>query len=513
MLRWLLLAVVAAPLLAADGTGEPRAPLASVGKIDDLVVARWKELGIQPADRSSDAVFLRRAYLDIIGTLPTAKEAATFLADSDPHKRGDLIDKLLAREEFGDYWAMKWSDLLRVKAEFPVNLWPNAAQAYSHWIRGAVRGNQPYDQFARTLLTENGSNFRDPPVNFYRAMQNRKPEGIAQTVALTFMGMRADRWSKERLDAMAGFFSEVGFKETGEWKEEIVFFKPATPPPTVLTFPDGTQAHLAPGQDPRQIFADWLVSPKNPYFARAIVNRIWYWLNGRGIVQEPDDLRPDNPASNPELLSYLERELVASHYDLKHIFRLILNSTTWQLSSVPRTASEPATANFASYPLRRLDAEVLIDAICQISGLGESYTSSIPEPVTFMPDNQRAIALPDGSISSSFLELFGRPGRDTGMESERNNRFTDAQRLHLLNSTQIQRKIQQGPNVQALMRDNRANPQELVRQLYLTILSRYPTDAEFKLVAAHSQAGVAGAQAVQDLAWALINSSEFLFRH
>jgi len=513
MSRWLLLAVLAAPLFAADFANEPRAPFVSVGKIDDLVFGRWKQLGIQPADLSSDAVFLRRAYLDTIGTLPTAKEAAAFLADTGPRKRAALIDRLLARDEFTDYWAMKWSDLLRVKAEFPVNLWPNAAQAYYHWIHTAIRTNLPYDQFARTLLTESGSNFRNPPVNFYRAMQNRKPAGIAQTVALTFMGMRAETWPKDRLDAMANFFSEVGYKDTGEWKEEIVFFKPATATPSELMFPDGTQVHLAPGQDPRQLFADWLVAPKNPYFARAVVNRIWFWLNGRGIVEEADDLRPDNPPSNPELLAYLESELIASHFDLKHIFRLILNSTTWQLSSIPRTATAEAAANFASYPLRRLDAEVLIDALSQISGLGESYTSSIPEPITFMPDNQRAIALPDGSISSSFLELFGRPPRDTGLESERNNRFTDAQRLHLLNSTQIQRKIQQGPKVQALMREYRGKPQELVQQLYLTILSRYPTADEFKLVAAHSQAGVAGAQAVQDLAWALVNSTEFLFRH
>jgi len=502
MYRWLFLALLAAPPFAAEGT-----------EIDDLVSARWKQLGIQAANASSDAVFLRRAYLDTIGTLPTAQEAAAFLADSDPQKRPALIDRLLARDEFADYWAMKWSDLLRVKAEFPINLWPNAAQAYYHWIRNAVRENQPYDQFARTLLTESGSNFRNPPVNFYRAMQNRTPGGIAQTVALTFLGMRAEKWPKERLDAMAAFFSQVGYKTTGEWKEEIVFCKPGAVKPAAVTFPDGTQGRLAPGQDPREVFADWLISPKNPFFARAVVNRIWYWLNGRGIVQEADDFRPDNPPSNPELLAYLERELVASHYDLRHIYRLILNSATWQLSSAPRSNSEEASANFASYPLRRVDAEVLIDALCQISGLGESYTSSIPEPVTFMPDDQRAIALPDGSISSPFLELFGRPPRDTGLESERNNRLTDAQRLNLLNSTQIQRKIQQGPKLAALMREHRGKPLEVVRQVYLTILSRYPTNEEMAAVSAHSLSGATGAAAVQDLAWALVNSSEFLFRH
>ncbi len=534
MNRFMLLGAFAAALSAADApsafspTFESHAPLVSHGAIDDLVFARWKQLGIQPANPASDAAFFRRAYVDVLGTLPTAKEAADYLADKDPNKRAALIDRLLARDEFPEYCAMKWSDLLRVKAEFPINLWPNAAQAYYHWILTSLRANQPYDRFVRDMLTESGSNFRNPPVNFYRAMQNHEPAGIAQTVALTFMGVRADKWPKDRLDRMAAFFSNVGYKHTGEWKEEIVFFdpnphppksadspaaKPAAPAPASLTFPDGAEIRLAPDQDPRQVFADWLISPKNPWFARAIVNRIWYWLDGRGIVHEPDDIRPDNPPANPELLAYLEKELIASKYDLKHIYRLILNSSVYQLSSIPRSDKPEAAANFAFYPLRRLDAEVLIDALCQISGLGESYTSSIPEPVTFMPDNQRAIALPDGSIGSSFLELFGRPSRDTGMESERNNRLTDAQRLNLLNSTQIQRKIQQGPKVQALMRDFR-NPRELVNQLYLTVLSRNPTDDEWKEVAAHSQSGAArGQQAFVDLAWALVNSSEFLYRH
>jgi hypothetical protein len=521
MNRFLLLGAFAAALSAADApsafspTFESRTPLVSKGKIDDLVFARWKALGIQPANPASDAAFFRRAYLDAIGTLPTAKEAADFFADPDPNKRAVLIDRLLERDEFPEYCAMKWSDLLRVKAEFPINLWPNAAQAYYHWILNSLRANQPYDRFARELLTSSGSNFRDPPVNFYRAMQNRTPEGIAQTVALTFMGARAGEWPKERLAQLAAFFSHVGHKYTGEWKEEIVFFdpKPAADAPAPLTFPDGSQVRIPPGQDPRQAFADWLVSPQNPWFARAMVNRIWYWLDGRGIVQEPDDIRPDNPPSNPELLEYLERELVSSGYDLKHIYRLILNSGTYQLSSIPRSDKPEAAANFASYPLRRLDAEVLIDALCQISGLGESYTSSIPEPITFMPDNQRAIGLPDGSIGSAFLELFGRPPRDTGLESERNNRLTDAQRLDLLNSTQIQRKIQQGPKLLALMRQFRNN-RELVDQLYLTVLSRQPTEEEWKQIAAHSQSGAArGQQAFVDLAWALVNSSEFLYRH
>jgi Protein of unknown function (DUF1553) len=408
---------------------------------------------------------------------------------------------------------MKWSDLLRVKAEFPINLWPNAAQTYYHWIHASLAENKPYDQFARELLTESGSNFRSPPVNFYRAMQNHEPQGIAQTVALTLMGVRAEKWLPEQLVQMAAFFSQIGFKHTDEWKEEIVFFDSHKPAPAKLVFPDGSAVHLAPDEDPRGVFAAWLTAPCNPWFARNIVNHVWYWLLGPGLVQEPDDIRPDNPPENPELLAWLETRLVASHYDLKHVFRLILNSTTYQLSPVPRADSSAAAAHFAAYPLRRLDAEVLIDALGQITGTSETYASAIPEPYTFMPDFQRAVDLPDGSITSSFLELFGRPARDTGLESERNNRISDAQKLHLLNSSRVQRKIQQGPKLLALMR-NAKNPRDLVSQLYLTILSRYPTDDEWKLVAAHSQSGVVrGQAAVLDLVWALVNSNEFLYSH
>jgi len=487
--------------------------LVAGNRIDELVFARWKELGIQPANLCSDAVFLRRVFIDVTGTLPTAGEAVEFLNSKEPDKRARLIDRLLEREEFADYWTMKWSDLLRVKAEFPINLWPNAAQAYYHWIRTALSANQPYDRFVREILTESGSNFRVPPVNFYRAMQNREPQAIAQTVALTFMGVRAEKWPADRLAGMAAFFSEIDYKHTGEWKEEIVMFDAHKPLAGRPVFPDGTAARIEPGQDPREVFADWLIAPKNPWFARGIANRAWYWLLGRGIVQEPDDIRPDNLPENPELLAWLEREMVDSNYDLKHIFRLILNSSTYQLSSIPRAEPAAAAAHFAAYPLRRLDAEVLMDALCQITGTSETYTSAIPEPYTFMPDFQRAVTLPDGSISSSFLELFGRPARDTGMESERNNKASDAQKLFMLNSSQVQRKIQQGPKLVALMRDIR-NPRDLVSQIYLTIVSRYPTDDEWKVVAAHSQSGAArGQAAVVDLVWALMNSAEFLYRH
>lgn len=504
-----------------DAAAEPIAPFEvrataqSVHPIDRIVFAELERRGLTPAHRCSDVVFMRRAFLDVIGTLPTAREVREFLHDRSADKRAALVDRLLARPEFADYWTMKWSDLLRIKAEFPVNLWPNAAQAYHQWVHTAVRDNWPYDRFARELLLASGSNFRVGPVNFYRTMAQRDPNAIAASVALTLMGTRVERWPENRLAAMAMCFRYLGYKATGEWKEEIVHFDAAKFPAggkAIALFPDGSYTPLSPERDPRTAFAAWLTTPENPWFTRAIANRVWFWLLGRGIVHEPDDLRPDNPPSIPELLALLQRELIAARYDLKQLMRFILTSEVYQLSSIPRTTHPEAAAYFAQYPLRRLDAEVLIDALNQISGTTEKYSSAIPEPFTFIPEEQRAIALPDGSITSSFLELFGRPARDTGLESERNNAISPAQRLHLLNSSHVQRKLEQGPALQPLLR-SRGAPAESATALFLTILSRPPTPQELRVVAASASATTDKRAAALDLAWALINSAEFLHRH
>jgi len=562
-----VLAVAGRAATPETGTNVFESPVAPTpeSQIDKLVFAALARLGIQPV-LCSDAVFVRRAYLDVIGTLPTAKEAREFIRNPDTkNKRRLLIDRLLLRDEFADYWAMKWGDILRIKAEFPVNLWPNAAQAYHRWVRASLAQNKPYDQFVREMLTASGSNFRVGPVNFYRAIQNRTPEGIAAAVALTFMGARADSWPSNRLANMAVFFSQIGYKPTSEWKEEHVFWDPLggsavagnTAPgraavaaigqvsnsvaqaaipartnrlPAKATFPDGTTTTLPPDRDPREVFADWLITPKNAWFAHSIVNRVWAWLLGRGIVHEPDDIRHDNPASNPGLLVYLNQELVASRYDLKRLYRLILNSQTYQLSAMPRFTTPEAEAQFASYAPRRLDAEVLIDAINKVTGSSDLYTSPIPEPFTYIPENLPAIAIADGSITSPFLALFGRSARATGMENERNNRPVPAQWLHLLNSSHIQRKLEQGPKLKAII-DSGRKPPEIIEELYLTVLSRFPTPEEVKDAAAYGQVQsrrpapaarpgkpvrpVVGKSREDwvDIAWALINSTEFLYRH
>jgi len=482
--------------------------------VDTRVLRVLQQKGIEPAHPCSDEVFVRRVHLDVTGTLPEPSFVRQFLRDERTDKRALLIEHTLKREEYADYWTLKWCDLLRVKAEFPINLWPNAVQAYHRWIRTAVKENRPYDRFVRELLTSSGSNFRVPPVNFYRAVQSSEPSVLAEAVALTLMGTRIASWPPERRDGMAAFFSRVAFKGTDEWKEQIVYCDPTNRAPFEAMLPDGTSARVTEGCDPRLVFADWLISPQNPWFTRNIVNRMWSWLMGRGIIHEPDDIRPDNPPVNPELLRYLQGELVGAGYDLKHVFRLILNSRTYQQSMIAQGSRAKTEALFGCYPVRRLDAEVLIDALDWFGGTGQNYESRIPEPFTWIPKEQRTIALADGSITSTFLMMFGRPPRDTGLESERSNESTDAQRLFLLNSTDVYNRITRSIRLRRIMLEAGADRTKVMRGVYMTLLSREPTASELAASEGYWQnSGLSPDQAATDLAWALINSMEFLYRH
>jgi hypothetical protein len=486
----------------------------SRGKIDELVFSALRKEGIEPARPCSDAVFVRRVYLDVIGIPPDATEVRAFLKDSRSDKRSVLIDSLLNRKEYVDYWSMKWCDLLRVKSEFPINLWPNAVHAYQRWIHEALRDNLPYDRMARELLTASGSNFRVPQVNFHRAVQGSGPQPLAAAVALTFMGSRIESWPPDRRAGLEALFSRLAFKPTAEWKEEIVCLDPAPLGPLTAVLPDGRKVRVPPGTDPRAVFADWLIDPKNRWFARAGANRMWAWVFGRGIVHEPDDLRPDNPPSIPGLLEHLEREFAANQYDMRKLLRLILNSQVYQLSPIPRSEDPRAAAMFACYPVRRLEAEVLLDALCLLTGTVEGYNSPIPEPFTYIPASARSVDLADGSITSSFLEMFGRSQRDSGYFTERNNRISDSQRLHLLNSSQVQTKIERSWRLRKLADTHRKDPAALVRALWIAVLSRPPLPAEEEAALAHgTESKLALKQATDDLVWALINSKEFLYRH
>jgi len=497
------------PVRPFESDQKPRA----LNPIDSKVFPVIRAQGLEPARLCSDEVFIRRVYLDVVGALPDSKTVQQFMANSKSTKRGQLINQLLVEAAFADYWALKWCDILRVKAEFPINLWPNAVQAYHRWIHDCLAQNLPYDKMAREMLTASGSNFRVPQVNFYRAVQGREPSALASAVGLTFMGTRLSTWPEPKQADMGAFFSRVAFKQTAEWKEEIVYPDPNAWSVLDATLPDGTSVHIKPTDDPRAVFASWLITSDNPWFARAIVNRVWAWLFGRGLIHEADDIRWDSDPVHGACLALLEKKLIQSRYDLQQLYRLILNSHTYQQSSIVTDAR--AEALFACYPVRRLEAEVLIDALCDLTGTRESYSSEIPEPFTFIPEEHRSIELSDGSITSQFLEMFGRPARDTGLLSERNNEPSQAQRLHLLNSTHVLNKITRSGRLSGLIRTAKGNPQTIVNRVYLHVLSRRPTDKERKVAMAHYQGRGKNSfrVATQDLVWALINTKEFLYRH
>jgi hypothetical protein len=520
-----------------------------VGRIDELQLTNLKKLGIRPAKMSSDAVFLRRVYVDLTGTLPTVAETTSFLSDKSLYKRANLIDSLLEQEDFAVYWSLKWGDILRVKSEFPINLWPNAVQAYSHWIWNAVQTNKPYDKFARELLTSSGSNFRDPPANFYRATEDRSPFGLAKVAVQAFLCSRLQDWDEPDRKEIEKLFSRVSYKKTDEWKEEIVLLNPAPSENISVKMPDGTVTVIPPGVDPRKVFADWLTGSGKNLFAQAAVNRTWFWLFGRGIVHDPDNFvlkkknpggtNAGNPPCNPKLLEFLAEEFIRSGYDFKALVRLIANSATYQQSCIPSSNIVEAEKYFAVYPVRRLDAEVLADALSYLSGTSPQYMSVIPEPFTYVPREQATIALDDGSISSSFLENFGRPARDTGYLTERNNETTYSQRLFLLNSSVIQNKVTNTPFLKTILKDSKGDAGTVVNQIYLLVLSRYPTAKEYETILRNYAEpeltrppgkdrgrNVTNADeskkpkrlrnvnhACSQLIWALVNSKEFLFRH
>lgn len=488
-----LVALLASPLPGAD----------PAARIDELVAARLARDGIVLPPPCDDATFLRRLCLDVLAILPPPAVGQRFQADGDPARREAAIDRALARPEHADWWAWRWSDLLRVKAEFPSNLWPLGAVATHRWLRQSMLADLRFDAFAAALVTASGSGFRHGPVNLYRAVSERTPEAMAEAVALVLLGTRIEEagWPPGIERGFAACFAGIAFKPTGEWKEEVVLWDPSavpagTPPPCA---PDGTPLAVEAGADPRPALAAWLSGPGRLHLARAMANRTWTWLTGRGLVVPVDDLRPGNAPWCPELLDHLAGVLIGSGWDHRALVRTILRSRTWQArSGVP-----------GGYPIRRLDAEVLLDAVCQVTGVGERWVSQIPEPFTVIPDGAvRAVALPDGSISCTFLEVFGRPPRATALDAERSSAPSVLQAQRMLNSPQVHGKL----SASAFLRRLAGGSDDPVPALYERILCRAP-DADERRIAAAALAGRSRAEAVMDLAWVLINSTEFATAH
>ena len=487
----------------------------SKNPVDIALAAHFKSLGIKPAKRCSDSVFIRRATLDLTGRIPSPERLEAFLDDESPDKREKLVDELLASDEFVNYMSLRLGDILRIKAEFPINLWPNAAQAYTRFIRKSLSDGLGWDEMARRMLSSSGSNFRVGEVNFLRAMQSRTPESTASCVALTFMCARYDKIPEERRKALASFFSRVGYKSTKEWKEEIVFDDPSKRAPFVSVFPDGSAAVFSADMSVRAGFAEWLTKRGNPYFSKAFANRIWTWIFGTPIVSPVDDMFfSGNRPVSARLLETLAEKFERSGFDIRGLIRTIVLSEAYSQSFIPEPSNNPEAAakNFAVYPVRRLDAEILIDTVCSITGTTEIYSSTTPEPYTTMPDYSAAADLPDGSVTTSFLELFGKSPRDTGYADERVNAPSASQKLHMLNSSQILRKI----SYSKFSRRFFVMPYKKgVYSLYTNILSRRPTSAELKAFEQYKPEGKQFRQweAMIDTMWALFNSDEFSNRH
>ncbi len=502
--------------------------------IDDQSLAKLQALRVPPSGRCDDASFLRRAFLDTIGTLPTADEARAFLADSSADKRDRLIDSLLTRPEFVDYWTYKWADVLLISGQ---RLRPKALEAYYQWVHKRVAENRPWDQFVREIVTSTGSTFDNGAANFYALHQD--PEDMAETVAQAFMGLSIncakchnhplEKWTNDQYYAFANLFSRVRAKGWGgDYRSgdglRIVYsdtqgelIQPSRGAPQAPCPLDGQPVAFEATEDRRLAVADWLTSPKNPYFTRAIVNRVWANFFGVGLVEAVDDLRLTNPASNEELLAAAARFLIEQKYDLKELMRAILQSETYQRASETLSENKADERFYSHYYPRRLKAEVLLDAIAQVTNVPTDFKAATPDsrkPGAAIPSIKRALKLPDSYVDSYFLEAFGKPDRLITCECERSSEPSMTQVLHLYNGETVNKKLAAKGSAAELAVDQ-ADDAKIVEELYLAALSRLPTKAEREPLVAELAAAKQEdrRQVIEDLYWSVLTSREFLFNH
>lgn len=490
----------------------------ALNELDRLVDAKLLKLNIVPSPICDDATYLRRIYLDLIGRLPTPAESRAFVASTSPEKRRAVVDGLLQRSEYADYWALKWSDWLRVDRQA---LGHRGAYSYYKWIRDSFAANKPMDQFARELIEANGLTSEQPATQFYRVAKD--PGDAAAMLSQALLGVRIecakchhhpfDRWSQDDYFGMQAFFVPLAFKTSSRGEILLATKTDLTKHPrtgeSIFAHPLGTPMPDAnPEGDRRQVLAKWVVAPENPYFARNIANRMWAHLLGRGIVEPVDDMRSTNPPTNPELLDALARYLVKSEFDLRQLIRLIVASRTYQASTMVNSTNATDEQNYSRALLRRLDAEVLLDAICDATG--------VPEKFDGVPAGTRAVQLWDSQVTSYFLTTTGRPSRTTVCECERVSSPTVAQVLHTLNSPNLEAKLNHdaGRIVQLLA----AFPDDddrIINEIYLAFFSRFPTHEELTTAHDHfARSGAAKRQlAAEDLAWSMLNSLEFAFNH
>lgn len=541
MVRYLGHVAVFRATIPQEAPLEKYPPPAPANFIDEHVFTRLKLLGVPPSALCSDGEFLRRASLDVTGTLSTAAEAEKFLADPDSRKREKLVDELLGRPAYASYFALKWGDILRNRRTGIVGLGGGSARtvAFHSWIRESLEKNKPYDQFVREMLTAKGNVVGEgaqPPVGWYHVVKT--PTLLADDVAQAFLGMRMqcaqchhhpyEKWSQDDYWGLAAFFARVQLAELktnvpkdGRGLKTLSIAregKVTNPQGKDYLNPrplDGKEVSIPPGNDPREELARWMTAPDNPFLARALVNRYWAHFLGRGIVDPIDDMRVSNPPSNPALLDALARDFVEHRFDLKHLVRTICTSKIYQLSSTPNEHNQKDKQNFARYYPKRLPAEVLLDAVDQVTAVPTRYRAA--------SEVNRAIDLPDEQGATPFLETFGKPSRASACECERTSSATLAQSLLMLRSPEIHGKLKlPGSRAGQLAADKRPVA-EKIREIFLWVYARPPTAEETRAAAdflAREEAApmIGPRQQTQqwpyeDLLWALMNTKEFLFNH
>ncbi|HRX82306.1 MAG TPA: DUF1549 and DUF1553 domain-containing protein, partial [Pirellulaceae bacterium] len=456
--------------------------------VDNLVFANLKELGIPPSPVCDDATFLRRVSLDIGGRLPTESEAREFLANSDPDKRDQVITTLLRSPDYADYFANKWTTLLKNRRDDASDITSNFA--FHSWIRDSLLANKPYDQLVRELLAATGTVIANPPVAWYKRV--KEPKEQIEDVAQLFLGVRMqcaqchhhpfERWSQDDYYGLAAFFSQVGRKPTDTRGEDLIFHqrgvagaKNVKTGLTVTPIALGDSVgEIPPDEDPRLRLADWMSGESNPFFAKALVNRYWKHFFKRGLIEPEDDIRDTNPPTNPELLAALENHFRNSGFDLKELVRVITSSHAYQLSATPNEHNLADRQNYSRYYPKRLQAEVLLDAFDQLCGSTTSFAN--------LPAGTRAVALPDNSYnnSSPFLRVFGRPDNSSVCECERVQSASLAQSLHLLNAADVKAKLAtSGGRADRLAREEKPDA-EKISELYMAAFAREPRADELQ---------------------------------
>ncbi|MCZ2342946.1 MAG: DUF1553 domain-containing protein [Bacteroidales bacterium] len=499
--------------------------------VDKFTVKKWKELGLVPSELSSDAAFIRRASLDITGTLPIPEQVAQFVADPDAKKRDKLVDRLVDSPAYADFFAGKWADILRVKRGGK----PDRAAgtfAFHAWIREAIARDLPYSEFVRGILTATGDENGSPATVWYKELNN--PEQFVDDMAQVFLGQRLacanchhhpfEKWSQDDYWGLAAFFGRLGRKNipiaggnNARATTQIIFTTASgsvtnkrTNQPAQIKPLDDAPMTLAAEDDPRQALADWMTNPANPFFAKAVSNRYWAHFFGRGIVDPLDDMRVTNPPTNPELLDALAQSLTDHNFSLKSLVKLICKSRTYQLSAAPNEWNQHDKQAYARYYPKRMSAEVLLDAVNQITA-SKSAFNGLPGDA-FAP--ARAIQLPDESFNSYFLDVFGRPARASACECERVSEANLAQALHLLNSDEVQGKVSAANGRAAMLADPKdtRTDAEKVTELFLWVFSRKPTAEDLKTALTHIEKNAANKKtAYENIVWALLNTKEFVF--